>query len=112
MTPSDDELIVARSWIGTTEDEDVFIERCERLGSLDSAIVESLRAQLASLVLDSPASVSTPSGLSINQSENIKALQASLEEFLSIGGTDGIQEEDVSSGSMTVVIPIPRRDYR
>lgn len=76
---------VARSWIGTTESDATFNERFDRLGSLDLAIVESMRAQLAVLTLDQPASLSTPDGTSVNFGANIKALQDLLAEFLDTG---------------------------
>jgi len=88
MPTTPDEMKVARSWIGTTEDDATFNERYDRLGSLDSAITESLRAQLAVLVLDQPASISTPDGTSVQFAANIKALQENLALFLDEGGTE------------------------
>lgn len=87
MPASENELKVARSWIGTTESDATFNERYDRLGSLDEAIAESLRAQLAVLVLDQPSSISTPDGTSANFAANITALQKNLAEFLSVGST-------------------------
>lgn len=88
MPTTADELTVARSWIGNEESDATFDERFDRLGSLDSAIEESLRAQLAVLILDQPASLSTPDGTSVNFSANIKALQERLAEFLTSGTED------------------------
>lgn len=88
MPTTSDQMKVARSWIGTTESDATFDERYDRLGSLDSAITESLRAQLAVLVLDQPSSISTPDGTSANFAANIKGLQDALQEFLG-GGTAG-----------------------
>lgn len=79
---------VARSWIGTSESDATFDERYSRLGSLDSAIVESLRAQLAVLVLDQPVSVGTPDGTTVNFAENIKALREQLKMFTEVGGAE------------------------
>lgn len=104
MPATSDELKVARSWIGTTEDDDTFNERYDRLGSLDDAIAESLRAQLAVLVLDQPAQVSTPDGTSVGFAANIKALQESLAEFIDEGGTD--------EASTTSIARITRTSYR
>lgn len=103
MPATPDELKVARSWIGTSESDATFHERYDRLGSLDEAIAESLRAQLAVFVLDQPTSVSTPDGTSVNFSSNIKALQEQLASFLSVG-----------SGSTlgTSVAKIARPQYR
>lgn len=104
MPATSDELTVARSWIGTTEDDATFNERYDRLGSLDDAIAESLRAQLAVLILDQPSSVSTPDGTSVNFAANIKALQERLTEFLDDGGTD--------AASTTSIARIARSSYR
>lgn len=103
MPATSDELKVARSWIGNTESEATFNERYDRLGSLDEAIAESLRAQLAVLVLDQPASVSTPDGTSVGFAPNIKALQENLASFLEVG-----------SGSTlgTSIAKIHRTSYR
>lgn len=104
MPATDDELKVARSWIGTTESDNTFNERYDRLGSLDSAITESLRAQLAVLVLDQPSSISTPDGTSASFSANIKALQDLLEDFEGSGGTDSV--------GVTSIARISRPSYR
>jgi hypothetical protein len=103
MPASEDELKVARSWIGTTETDDVFNERYDRLGSLDDAIAESMRAQLAVLLMDQPASLSTPDGTSVNFGKNIDAMTARLQEFLDTGGSDSID---------TSIAKIHRPSYR
>lgn len=41
---TDGEWVLVRSWIGTTEEDAVFQERYDRLGTMDRAIIESLRA--------------------------------------------------------------------
>jgi hypothetical protein len=104
MPASESELKVARSWIGTSEDDATFNERYDRLGSLDSAITESLRAQLAVLVLDQPASISTPDGTSASFASNIQALQEQLKLFLEVGS-------DIESLAPSVV-KIFRPSYR
>lgn len=92
MPPSDDQLTLARSWIGSTEEDDVFAERYDRLGSLDAAILESMRAQLAAMLFDSPTSITTPDGLSVQYNTNVTGLQAQIKNFISLGGTDGQPE--------------------
>lgn len=96
MPATADELKVARSWIGTTETDDVFNERYDRLGSLDAAIKESLRTQLAKLILDQPAGLSTPDGLNVQFGENIRTLSARLAEFSSEGGSAGTGSVQIS----------------
>lgn len=89
MPATDDELTYARSYIGTTEDDDTFNERVDRLGllydehsdALDAAIEESMRAQLASMMLDGPAQASAPGGVSYSQGANIQTLAQQLTEF-------------------------------
>lgn len=103
MPATADELKVARSWIGNTETDAEFNERYDRLGSLDSAIEESMRAQLAVMVLDQPGSVATPDGTSVNFGKNIDALRANLEDFLDSGGASGLS---------TSITKIVRSDYR
>jgi hypothetical protein len=101
MPTTTDQMKVARSWIGTTEDDATFNERYDRLGSLDLAIAESLRAQLAVLVLDQPSSLATPDGTSVNFAANIKALQDNLAQFLDTGGTDETTSTSIARISRT-----------
>lgn len=96
---------LARSWIGNTETVEVLQERFSRLGTLDLAITESLRAQLAALTMDAPGQFATPSGYSQNTNENIRAITAALEEFLSSGTVEG------GSGAV-LVTRLSRSDYR
>lgn len=109
MPATAEELSVARSWIGSTatESDATFNERYDRLRSLDLAIVESLRSQITKLV-ESPASLRLPSGLSIDVGANIKELQSRLSEFLSSGGT--VEDEETLSG--VGVTKLVRPDYR
>lgn len=108
MPATADQLKVARSWIGNTETDDVFNERFDRLGlDLDAAIVESLRAQLAALVMDQPAGLGLPDGTNLQYGENIRTLRENLKNFLSTGGTDPATSEGGS-----VVTRIVRDDYR
>lgn len=94
MPVSADQLEVARSWIGTSESEPTFSARYDRFSAdptvtvpLDAAIIESIRAQLAVLVLDQPAQLSTPDGMSVNYTANIAALRDQLKAFIDSGGT-------------------------
>jgi hypothetical protein len=82
------ELNYARSFIGTTEEEDVFNERFDRLEAdyddrrvqLNAAIEESLRAQLQSMMLDQPSSASVGS-VSFSMGANIQELARALKDF-------------------------------
>ncbi len=85
MDTTDDDWAVAQSWIGTKETREVFDERFDRLGSRDLAVQESLRAQLAVLT-GNPASFSLPSGLSVSQGENIRALREQLTKITDLIG--------------------------
>lgn len=108
MPPTEAELTVARSWIGNTETDDTFSERYDRLGGLDGAIVESLRAQLSVMILDQPSGLSTPDGLNLQYSENIRALRESLKNFIAIGGTP----EDEAGPMGPGLVKMERVDYR
>lgn len=90
MAPTAEQLTVARSWIGTKETEIVFTERFDRLGSLDPAILESMRAQLTMMTLN-PSSVTLDDGTSF--SFTASELRKNIAEFLAIGGTDGLPDE-------------------
>lgn len=89
MPATTDELTYARSYIGTTETDDEFNERVDRLAlayperadALDAAIEESIRAQLSSMLLDGPAQASAPGGVSYSQGANIQTLAQQLTEF-------------------------------
>lgn len=89
MPATDDELTYARSYIGTTETDDTFNERVDRLALmydergdvLDAAIEESMRAQLSAMMLDGPAQASAPGGISYSQGANIQTLAQQLTEF-------------------------------
>lgn len=106
---TDGEWVLVRSWIGTTEEDAVFQERYDRLGTMDRAIIESLRAQLAAMVLDQPSSISTPDGLSVQFGENIRALRETLKAFINSGGTDTLPEEGVGGANVT---RLERPSYR
>lgn len=89
MPTTTDELTYARSFIGNTEEDATFDERFDRLSlaypdradALDAAIEESLRAQLASLMLDQPGQASAPGGVSYSNGANIQTLAQQLTEF-------------------------------
>lgn len=93
MPASPDQLTVARSWIGTSEEDSVFQERYDRLAVpgraphvvLSMAIEESLRAQLAEMILDQPSQIST-GGDSFGFGDNIRALMAHIDKFVAQGG--------------------------
>lgn len=87
MPATSSELTYARSYIGTVEEDAVFNERIDRLDSeqnfderkdlIHAAIEESLRAQLASLMLDQPGNASVGS-VSYSNSTNIQELSKEL----------------------------------
>jgi hypothetical protein len=109
MPATADQLKVARSWIGTTEEDATFNERFDRLeGDIDAAILESLRAQYSVLVLDQPGQVSTPDGMSANFQENIRSLRTAIEDFVNSGGTD---PETIEAGGPSIT-RIHRADRR
>lgn len=108
MPATANDLKVARSWIGNSESDATFNERYDRLGSLDAAITESLRSQLAAL-LESPAGLGTPDGLNVQTGENIRTLRGLLAEFLATGGT--VEDETILAGGAAVT-QVSRPDYR
>jgi hypothetical protein len=98
---TDKQWAVATSWVGS-EAREVFDERYNRLGDLDAAIEESLRAQLTAMTIGAPSRISVED-ISVDYSGNISALQKSLEKFLLLG-SDG--------GTRPKVTKIVRPSYR
>lgn len=92
MPPTTSQMAAARSWIGPKETDAIFSERFDRLDSLDAAILESLRAQVSTLIFSQAASISVED-ISINYSENIKAITSLIKEFQEVGGTEGLLEK-------------------
>jgi hypothetical protein len=86
-TLTDEQWAAAQSWIGN-EPRDSFQNRYSRLGILDDAIRESLRVQLNSLIFGIAVSF-TVEDISMNFSENVKAIERRLAEFNSSGGAEG-----------------------
>lgn len=86
MPLSDAQFRVVRSWVGSGPTDEDLNERFERLADIDQVILESLRAQLSKL-LEQPSSFSTPDGLSMSTSENIRALRERIDKFNEVGGT-------------------------
>lgn len=109
MPTTPEQLKTARSWIGESETSDIFNERFDRLGSLDLAIVESLRSQIGVLESDQPASFGLPSGLNASFSSNITELKDTLEKFIAGGGTP--EDPTALPGSLKIV-RLVRPDYR
>lgn len=92
-----------RSWVGTQPTDADLNLRYDALGDVDEVIEEVLREQLA-LLREEPASVSLPSGLSRSNGENIKSLQAAIDE---------LQKEGASGDVATVAVSrIARRHPR
>ena len=106
MALTSEQETVVRSWVGTTVSIDVLNERFERLESLNATVAEELQSQLAELIAQ-PAQISLPSGLSIQTSQNITALQQLIIKFQN--------STDLDSGTY-VTIPgigrMVRREYR
>jgi hypothetical protein len=89
MPLSDDELEVVRSWVGSGPEDDDLNARFDRLGTVSLTIEEALRSQLAELI-NQPASLSTPDGLSISVGENMRILSDRLKSFrLTVVGASG-----------------------
>ncbi len=103
MTTTADELTVARSWIGTTEEAATFNERFDRLyanivvtvsqsdtvrrsDALSLAIEESIRSQLSAMTLDQPSSASAE-GNSYSNVQNMVVLKEILEKFMATKGS-------------------------
>lgn len=89
MPTSSAEFRLAQTWVGSKETQEVFDERVDRLlpesgeqpTAINSAIEESLREQLAIMVLNRPSSMSVE-GVSISYAANIVALREQLKRFL------------------------------
>lgn len=80
MPLSDEQFRVIRSWVGDRPRSEDLEERYTRFGDVDDVIRETLRSQLAKL-LASPSSFSTPEGLSVSTSENIRTLRETIDHF-------------------------------
>lgn len=104
ITMTADELNYARSWIGTTEDDDTFLERfdrqyrmaasahtfasdnAQRTYALNLAVEESMRAQLSVFVFDGPSSASAD-GDSYSNTTNMTTLRENIKEFKDLKGS-------------------------
>lgn len=91
MPLSTEQLASARAWVGTEVTDTELSARYDRLGSVDAAVSEELRSQLTTL-LEQPSSVSLPSGLSVQITQNITALQQLIKDFKTSGGIDATLE--------------------
>lgn len=113
MPATTNELTYARSWIGSEESDATFNERYDRLGSLNEAILESLRAQRAAFVLDQPASVTTPDGMSVSFGDNIKALDELIDKFANFADLpNGSEDADAGSDITPSIAKLSRTQYR
>lgn len=89
MPLSSNELEVVRSWVGNEPTDGDLNARYDRLGTAALTIDEVLRYQLA-VLLEQPASLSTPDGLSVSVGENMRVLQDRLKTFrLTVAGASG-----------------------
>jgi hypothetical protein len=89
MPLNDEQVEVARSWVGEKEPSSALDDRYDRFladmpGEEDMAlyfaVVETLRRQLSKLVSDRPSSASI-SGMNVSYTQNISTLQARLKEL-------------------------------
>lgn len=104
MPTSFAEFRVAQTWIGSKETKVVFDERLDRLlpdfdertKAFNASVGESLREQLAIMMLDRPSSMSAE-GVSLSYSQNLIALQKMITRFESSGGTGIAGGAQVSS---------------
>ena len=88
MALDSEQLSDVRSWVGDELETayldglyDVFLDDYTEAQAVAHTIRKALRYRLAQLTLDQPAGLSTPEGLSIQQGENIRALQEQLRSF-------------------------------
>lgn len=101
MRLTDDNYAYLRSELGEADRADLEI-RYQRLGSLQAVAVEVLRERKAALVSD-PLAVTVQGIATVNNSENVKALErqiATLEDLV------------VDEGAVVVPVPIRRRRSR
>lgn len=105
MALTSDEETVVRSWVGTTVSIDVLNERHDRLGTLNGVVLEELRAQLTELS-SQPSSLTLPSGLSVQITQNITELQQRIKMFELSADLDGDVELEPGFGRMK------RKQYR
>lgn len=106
--PTEDEMTVIRSWVGSTFSEDSILEIFDRLeGGMDLTILEILRTQRATAMANPLQSVSLPSGLNVSYRDGVRALTDLINEFIAQGGTDGLPDM-----SQVAVYRLTRADYR
>ena len=77
---------VLRSFVGDEVLLSDLQERYDRLENFDEVVLEVLRHQLSVLVADGSAVV-VIDGITINNTENIRALRTQIKDFESNGGT-------------------------
>lgn len=105
MALTDDQWATAQEWIGSVEERETFQYRVDRHGSIDAAILASLREQLNSLVIGQAASL-TVEDISLNYSANIKALEKMIEDVQADG-------TGIESGTGSVVFSkMKRKTFR
>jgi len=77
---------VLRSFVGEEVVTADLQERYDRLDNFDEVVLEVLRGQLAVLVSDGSAVV-VVDGITINNTENIRAMRQQIKDFENNGGT-------------------------
>lgn len=107
MAFTDDEEAVLRSFVGDTADLGDMEEAYDRLGNFDEVVLETLRHQLSVMVSDE-TSLFVIDGMTLNKTENIRALERKIKDFKNQGGT-GLEEEQTMG---TQVVPMTRPQYR
>ncbi|KQP81578.1 hypothetical protein [Aeromicrobium sp. Leaf291] len=79
-TLNERQLSWLRGRIGATPDDLALHQKFDRLGSVRDVALEVLRARLHAL-LASPLSVNIPGAVSMNNAENVKALERQIAEL-------------------------------
>lgn len=109
MPMTTEALARARSWVGTEISDIDLSDKYDRLGTVDAAVEETLREQYT-LLLETPSSVSLPSGLSVQNTQNITHLEKLLKDFMNSGGIDA--ELDGSSIAIPGIARLVRAERR
>ncbi|MFI5685825.1 hypothetical protein [Streptomyces sp. NPDC051636] len=96
MSLTDAEYLYLRSELGEASRTDLDA-RYLRLGSLQAVAVEVLRERKAALVSD-PLAVSVQGVATVNNAENVKAIERQIADLT----RDGV-EENITSGPVTLI---------
>ena len=106
-TITTDEEAVLRSFVGQTVDIGILQDSYDRLDNFDKVVLEELNRQLSILVSDT-SGVIVVDGLTVNKTENIRALRERIKEFKNGAGT-GLEDTQTYGAQISA---ISRPDYR